>query len=251
MIDARPTTPGEWQAARDRLREHEKVGLDVEVLHGEHPAGSPEPRLHLVGDEDDPVLVADRAQAGDELDGRREKASLALLRLEDDRRDVVGRDMRREHPPQSRERRLAVRPPVSVGERSAIYLRRERSEPRLVRMGARGHRQRHPGSAVEGALERDDRLPLRVQTRELDRVLDRLGARVEERGAGLAGDRHERPESLRERRRSPRTGRPCSPCAGSARPARRSPRRPVGGCDRRSRRRRRRRSRRTCCRRRR
>ena len=41
-------------------------------------------------------------------------------------------------------------------------------------------------------------VPAGVQTRELDRVLDRLGARVEERGARLAGDRGERAEPLGE-----------------------------------------------------
>ena len=33
-------------------------GDDVEVLGGEPPAGAPEARLHLVGDEQDAVLVA-------------------------------------------------------------------------------------------------------------------------------------------------------------------------------------------------
>ena len=59
------------------------------MLHREHPRGSPEARLHLVGDEDDPVFIADPAQALDELFRGREEPSLPLLRLEDDRSDVI------------------------------------------------------------------------------------------------------------------------------------------------------------------
>ena len=51
---------------------------------------------------------------------------------------------------------------------------------------------------MERALERDHALALRVEPRELDRVLDRLGARVEERAARLAADRRQRAEPLGE-----------------------------------------------------
>ena len=51
---------------------------------------------------------------------------------------------------------------------------------------------------MERALERDHSLPLRVETRELDRVLHGLGAGVEEGAAGLTADRDERAEALRE-----------------------------------------------------
>ena len=51
---------------------------------------------------------------------------------------------------------------------------------------------------MESAVERDDALALRVQPRQLHRVLDRLGAGVEERAARLATDRDERAEPLGE-----------------------------------------------------
>ena len=51
---------------------------------------------------------------------------------------------------------------------------------------------------MECALERDDRLSLRVEPRELDSVLDRLGAGIEERSTRLPGDRCQRAETLRE-----------------------------------------------------
>ena len=53
----------ERQPGGDRLRDGHQVGLDAVVLHREHAPGAPEAGLHLVGDEDDPVLVADPAQA--------------------------------------------------------------------------------------------------------------------------------------------------------------------------------------------
>ncbi len=61
-------------------------------------------------------------------------------------------------------------------------------------MRARGHRQRKQRPAVEGAVERDDRLPPGMQARQLDGVLDRLRSGVEERAPRTTGDRRERAE---------------------------------------------------------
>ena len=49
---------------------------------------------------------------------------------------------------------------------------------------------------MEPTLEADHGRPARVAARELDGVLDGLGARVEERGFGRAGERRERGEPL-------------------------------------------------------
>jgi hypothetical protein len=51
---------------------------------------------------------------------------------------------------------------------------------------------------VERALEGDHRRPLRVQPRELDGVLDRFGARVEERRLGRAAERRALDQPLGE-----------------------------------------------------
>ena len=55
------------KAAGDRLRDGDQVGLDVVVLDREQLAGAGKTGLHLVGDEADPVLVADRAQPFHEI----------------------------------------------------------------------------------------------------------------------------------------------------------------------------------------
>ena len=51
---------------------------------------------------------------------------------------------------------------------------------------------------MEGAFERDHPGPLRVRARELDRVLDRLGAGVEEGRLRGAGERRHREQPLGE-----------------------------------------------------
>ena len=58
-----PDDAREREARGDRLRNRHQVGLDAEVLHREHPPGAPEAGLHLVGDEHDPVPVAELAEA--------------------------------------------------------------------------------------------------------------------------------------------------------------------------------------------
>ena len=71
---------------------------------------------------------------------------------------------------------------IAVGERNAIHLARKRRESGLVRMRFAGQRQRHHGAAVKRVFEGDDAGALGVGARNLDRVLDRLGAAVDEDG---------------------------------------------------------------------
>ena len=59
---SRDTTDGE--AATETLCRRDQVGDDPEMLAGEHLARPGHAGLHLVGDEDDPVLLAVLRQAG-------------------------------------------------------------------------------------------------------------------------------------------------------------------------------------------
>ena len=186
------------QPACHRLRNDHEVGLDAEVLHREHSPSPPEPGLHLVRHEQDAFPVADSAQAFHELRGRGQEAALALLRLEHDRRDVFRRHRRHEQALEGAECGCGVRAAIGIRVRRAVDLGRKGPQPLLVRMRLRGHGQGHPRPAVECALEREDRLSLRVEARELDGVLDRLGAGVEERSTRLPGDRSQRAETLSE-----------------------------------------------------
>ena len=54
--------------------------------------GAADPALHLVGDEQDAVLVAELPQPGQEAGRRDDVAALALDRLDEDRRDLLGVD---------------------------------------------------------------------------------------------------------------------------------------------------------------
>jgi hypothetical protein len=54
---------GDRQPGAHRLGDGDQVGLDAEVLHGEHAAGATVATLDLVGDQHDAVLVAERAEA--------------------------------------------------------------------------------------------------------------------------------------------------------------------------------------------
>ena len=124
------------------------------------------------------------------------KPRLALHRLDDDRGDRLGGDLRRERALERVERVAPGDPAVLVRERDAVDLGRERPEPRLVGMRLRGEREREERAPVEPALEADHGRPARVAARELDGVLDGLGARVEERGLRRAGERSERRQPL-------------------------------------------------------
>ena len=71
------------QAAAERLAGHEQVGLRVVVLDRPHRAGAADAGLDLVVDPQDPVPVAQLAQAGGEVGRHRDEAALALDGLED------------------------------------------------------------------------------------------------------------------------------------------------------------------------
>ena len=92
----RPSAPGaragrdqcrQRQAVGDRLRDDDHVGHDSRVLDRPHRPGPPVAGLDLVGDEQDPVLVAEGPKLAQERGRRRRVAALALDRLDEDRRD--------------------------------------------------------------------------------------------------------------------------------------------------------------------
>ncbi len=93
---------------------------------------------------------------------------------------------------------LGVGASIRVGERHAVDLGRERAQARLVRVGLRRQRHRHQRPSVERSVERDHGRTARRRPRDLDGVLDRLGARVEERDPNVATDRREGAEALGE-----------------------------------------------------
>jgi hypothetical protein len=176
-------------ARPERLRGHEQVGRHARVLDREHAAGARHARLDLVSDEQDVVTLADRGDALQEARRRHDEPALALDGLDDDRGDVLGREVRLE--------RLFEEPHVQLRERFLIAPRHERPvririrqvrdarhggaherQARVLRLPGRGHRR--IGAAVERVLERHDPFAPRRDARDLHRVLDGLGAAVRE-----------------------------------------------------------------------
>ncbi len=86
------------EAAGERFRDRDKIGLDPGMLDREKLAGAGEAGLDLIGDEDDPVFVgitrAARQNSGAPWD--RMKPTLALNRLDDNGGDPIGLDIRAE-----------------------------------------------------------------------------------------------------------------------------------------------------------
>ena len=126
------------QARAQALGQRHDVGLHAPVLAGEHAAGAADARLHFVEDQQDAVLVAQRAQAGEEAVGRHDVAAFALDRLDQDRRDFRRRHAALEQHADVVEHRLAL---VVAGEQRPIRIR-----VRHVRDA--GHRRRRSPSAA-------------------------------------------------------------------------------------------------------
>ena len=114
---------GERKSAAQRLARDDEIGLDLEVLDRPDRAGTTDSRLHLVGDVDDAVLPAERAQPLEELAGHRDEPTLALHRLEHDAGDRGRVDVRLEQVLERSDRGVRVDAAVRVR-------RRRRGRPR-------------------------------------------------------------------------------------------------------------------------
>ena len=168
--------------------------------------GAPEARLHLVGDEQDPVLAADASERVDEVGRRDDEAALAEDELETTHATFSAATCVLKNSSRAaaaRPRRGVVAVLVRVGE--PVDLGRERAEAVLVRPDLARHAHRQQRAPVEGVLEDDDGLAAGRVAGDLDGVLERLGAAVGEQRL--------------LRRRGPGRSRSAS------RPARRTPRR--------------------------
>ena len=99
-----------------------------------------------------------------------------LHRLDDNRGDARRLDRRLEQRLDRGEALLGAAAAIRVGERRVKRIGGKRPEAGLVRIHFAGERQRHQRAAVKSAGERNDRRAAGRVTRNLDGVLDRLGA---------------------------------------------------------------------------
>src|SRR6478735_616136 len=151
-----PRDRSERQSAGQSLRQRHHIGFDARMLHSEHFSGAGEAGLNLVGDQQDAVLVAERAQAAEKIEWRDVEPALPLHWLDDDCRNarwicgVFEQSLDRIHA------LLAANSMIYIRKSNVIDVRRKRSKALFV-----GHhlpRQRHPhmGPAVKSTAERDD-----------------------------------------------------------------------------------------------
>ncbi len=173
---------GQRHPRRDRLGHDDQVRLHAAMLDGEPAPRAAEAGLHLVGDQHDAVLVAQRAHLAQIVVRRGDEAALALHRLDDQRghrRRVDLRDQRSlqvlEAGKIARSLVAAVDAAIAVRIRHAVDLRRKGTKTLLEERVLARQRKGQQRAAVIGALVGDDSRPSRVGARHLDGRLYRLG----------------------------------------------------------------------------
>src|SRR2546421_5723521 len=181
----------------DAFRKGHDVGYDALVVRAE-PLPSPAEAGHdLVEHEEDPVFVAELAQALQVAVGRNEDAGRAGYRLDEDRRDVLGA-LVPDHLFDMRKRLLHI-----AAEDRAVRVRVEEvhhaGDPGLGGPAAVVAAQRHRPLRlpVERAPLREDLVPLGEEAGDLDGVLVRLAAARREDGLRQVAGRYLR-EQARE-----------------------------------------------------
>ena len=167
----------ERQVARGQALGHRhEVGGDVPVVHREPAARPAEARHDLVGDHQDPVPIADLADAGDVPVGRDEDAVRADDGLEEDRRDRV-RAFVADHVLQALEA-LRHRAGLRLTPAMRVRIADDPDEAGLVgpapRVAGQGHGAKR--RAVVRAIAGEDLVASGRVASELDGVLDGLGA---------------------------------------------------------------------------
>ncbi len=150
------------EAAGEGLGNADHVRIETPVLEREEAPGPSQARLHLIADEQR-VVLATRCLGGGEVALRRDVHALSLNRLDDERGDVLARELG----PQR----------VAIAERHGLASRDERPEP-LAEVLVAVEGQRAEGEAVKGVLGVEDAGSPGRRSRELDRALDGLGAGV-------------------------------------------------------------------------
>ena len=146
----RPRDQGpERHPGGDPLRRQQDVRLHAPVLHRPHPPRTTRAGLDLVGDQEDPVLVADLSEPLEEPILGHDVPALALDRLDDDRRDLVGRAPAcRRGPPRTsagpRPDRTARGTPRAGADRTRRGTSPSKPSARPSRTCARGRRRGRP-----------------------------------------------------------------------------------------------------------
>ena len=169
------------------------------VFHREQLAGTGEAALHLVGNQQNTVGVAQGAQRLHKISWRNVETALSLNRFENNGRDLVGCDIRFKDAFQAFQRFRRADAVQFIRILRVIHRTGERAKAELVRRNFAGQRHGHKGAAVERAAEGDKAGTFGVRSGNFDRVFDRLCPRGEERGLGRTVNGHALVDALGKR----------------------------------------------------
>ncbi|SVK46432.1 Uncharacterised protein [Acinetobacter baumannii] len=186
-------------SARQAFRHSDQIGLNAVVLHGEQLAGTGEAGLHFVGDQQDAVLVAQRAQRLHEIGRRHVETALALHRLQHNGRHLLGIDIRFKQAIQAVHRVFGGHAVQRIRILPVEHRAGEWAKAQFVRRHFAGQRHGHIGAAVEAAAEGDQARTAGVSAGDLHRVFHRFRAGGEESGFTRTGDRRALVDALRQR----------------------------------------------------
>ena len=165
------------------------------MLDPEHLASAREARLHLIGDQQDTVHIADPAERDEQLWRRDVEAAFSLDGLDDDRADLLGLQVGREQEAKCAAA-LGDRRAALGWERDVVDAGWRWPEGALVGRHLAGHRGGQQRPAVETAGEGDHARPAGRGARDLHRILGRLGAGGEQDRLRRSGERRERIQAL-------------------------------------------------------
>ena len=183
----------QWQTAGNTLGRAHDVRLHTPMLNGPPAARTPHARLHLVGNQQNSVLVAHFAQPREEVGGWHHIAAFALNRLHQNPGHIAGRGNRFEDDLlEVVDNRIAIvlvaglhgkqlAIGIGVGDVRHITIRCKAAPLRGL---ARRKVERTLRAPVETAQETNEALPPGVIARRLDGPLHSLRARVAQEDIG-------------------------------------------------------------------
>src|ERR1700687_3691609 len=174
---------GDGHAPAERFRHGDQVRLHAEVFAGKPFAGTRKTRLHFVSDEENPMLAANLLQEHEVILRRNDEPAFAKDRLRDDRGHRLRRYAALERVLEMMRkcfRRRTFLGAIRISERNAIHIAGERLKARFVGMGLAGERHGQQCAAMESVLEANYRRALGISPRDLDRVLHRFRAGIED-----------------------------------------------------------------------
>jgi hypothetical protein len=180
MILALPIDGRQREAARERLGRRHQVRLHAIMLHGEELAGAAEAGLDFIGDEQDAVLVAERAQLHHQFLRRDVEAAFALHGLDDDGGHALRLHVTLEQQLDAVDRVFHRDALVGDGEGHMPDAGRHGAELGLVGHDLAGERHAQQRAAMEAAVEGDDIRAAGIGAGKLDGVLDGFGTRGDE-----------------------------------------------------------------------